>query len=227
MAVIRLARSLIHSSAAHVTGFALLAVFASARNTEAMCVDVMLQFGQGLPAPTLVESMKEEAARIWEPYGVRMAWVAANDAAGCPRPQVSFDVLVGRQRAQGRKIVLGSTRLTLLPIRCAPILIDYPATEQLLEGLRIDYLLQTVGRRSVAPVDLGRALGRILAHEIGHVVLGAATHQSRGLMRAAFVAQDLIRPQRSMYRLSATEVARLRARESVLSKPASTPVGQP
>ena len=76
----------------------------------------------------------------------------------------------------------------------------------------------------MAPLDLGRALGRVLAHEIGHVVLAAAKHQSRGLMRASFVAEDLIRPQRWSYTLSEAEVARLRERELVLNNQANLPV---
>jgi hypothetical protein len=96
-----------------------------------------------------------------------------------------------------------------------PVYIDSGAIERLIDGLS-GQLFQVLGRRYVAPVDLGRALGRVLAHEIGHIVLAAAEHQSRGLMRASFVAEDLIRPQRHPYTLSEAEVARLRERELAL-----------
>jgi hypothetical protein len=84
-------------------------------------------------------------------------------------------------------MVLGSTRLAASTSRYAPIYIDHDATEQLLESLSVGHAFQVLGRRNVGPVDLGRALGRVLAHEIGHVVLAAAKHQSR----ASLVAEDL------------------------------------
>jgi hypothetical protein len=43
--------------------------------------------------------------------------------------------------------------------------------------------------------------------------IAVAAHQSRGLMRESFLAEDLIRPQRRPYTLSEAEVARLRERE--------------
>jgi hypothetical protein len=171
----------------------------------------------------LVESMKEEASWIWAPYRVRIEWPTATGTAGCARPQVSFDVLVDRQRSRGPKIVLGSTRLAASIIRHAPVYIHHGATEQVLESLSVGHVVRLLQRLKTAPVDLGRALGRVLAHEIGHVVLAAARHQRQGLMRASFSAEDLIRPQRWSYTLSKTEVARLRERELVLNDQVSAP----
>jgi hypothetical protein len=225
----RIRRFLIPWSAVRVPAFTVLALLAATRNTQAMCVDVTLQFREGQPAPTLVESMKEEASWIWAPYGVRIAWPTANGTQGCALPQVSFDVLdvlVDRQRSRSPKIVLGSTRLTPSPIRHAPIYIDYDATEQVLGSLSTERVLQLLGRQNPAPVDFGRALGRVLAHEIGHVILAAARHPRQGLMRASFTAEDLVRPQRRSFTLSEAEVARLRERELVLYDQASAPTRQ-
>jgi hypothetical protein len=73
-----------------------------------------------------------------------------------------------------------------------------------------------VGHLFEAPADVGRALGRVLAHEIGHVILGAPGHQPRGLMRFAFPPSELIGHSRLAYRLSPLEQARLRQREAEL-----------
>jgi hypothetical protein len=62
------------------------------------------------------------------------------------------------------------------------------------------------------------ALGRVLAHELGHVLLGSpAYHDQDGLMRATFLSNDLARPERSRFRLTDRSVARLRARITSLS----------
>jgi hypothetical protein len=46
---------------------------------------------------------------------------------------------------------------------------------------------------------LGLVLGRALAHEIGHFLLGAAEHARRGLMRASFPARDLVDPRAAKF----------------------------
>jgi hypothetical protein len=61
--------------------------------------------------------------------------------------------------------------------------------------------------------DLGWALGRVLAHEIGHALLGGPPfHDATGLMRAAFTADDLAQPEPKSFRLADESAARLRAR---------------
>jgi hypothetical protein len=135
---------------------------------------------------------------------------------------MSFDVWVDRRRTRmptSSTPVLGSTRLAPSTIRRAPIFIDRGATEQLLERLNAGRVVQLLARTSAGPADVGRALGRILAHEIGHVILQVTGHQPHGLMRPTFRPEDLIRLQRSSYTLSSAEVARLHERELALSAP--------
>ena len=54
---------------------------------------------------------------------------------------------------------------------------------------------------------LSRALGRVIAHEIGHYLLGP--RHSSGLMRRAFSAADLVDRSSARFRLSALDVQRL------------------
>ena len=82
----------------------------------------------------------------------------------------------------------------------------------MLDSLTVEELTGTIGRPSVGPRDLGRALGRVLAHEIGHVLLGLPSHQPHGLMRRAFHPLDMVNPLRASYDLSPLERARLRHR---------------
>jgi hypothetical protein len=59
---------------------------------------------------------------------------------------------------------------------------------------------------------LGLALGRVIAHEIGHHLLGIE-HAARGLMRAVFDARTLVDPRASPnFALDESGRARLRER---------------
>ena len=205
-----------------------VAMFAVAGQAAAgMCVGVRLRFADRAPSRALVESMQDEAAALWRRYGLRIQWQAEPRAATCAAVQASFDVLVDRPtHAPGTPLsgALGRTRVAPGALAAAPIYIDEDATERVLGLLAADTLMRLTGHPFVARPDLGRALGRVLAHEIGHLVLAARAHQSRGLMRAVFLADDLVAHQRGSYDLSGAELARLRDREAELGpRTASAP----
>jgi hypothetical protein len=61
--------------------------------------------------------------------------------------------------------------------------------------------------------------GRVLAHELGHVLLGSpGYHDPAGLMKARFMADDLVRLERSRFRLADSSIVRLRDRIATLSE---------
>jgi hypothetical protein len=74
-------------------------------------------------------------------------------------------------------------------------------------------------RRTVSVLDreLATALGRVLAHEIGHVILDVSDHEREGLMRAAFPPTELAEPDRTPYRLTCSGASRLAARLRALT----------
>lgn len=111
----------------------------------------------------------------------------------------------------------------LASIDHTPVYVDQGATERLLESLTRAELFLLVGHTFAAPADVGRALGRVLAHEIGHVILSARGHQPRGLMRRVFLAPDLVAPQRHPYELSRAELERLRERQVELGQTPDVP----
>ena len=65
---------------------------------------------------------------------------------------------------------------------------------------------------------VGQALGRVVAHELGHVLLALPVHDRSGLMRPVFVASDLV-GSRDQFRLSPTNRRRLDKRLSRLANP--------
>jgi hypothetical protein len=87
--------------------------------------------------------------------------------------------------------------------------------ERLLGSLTAATLGRVVGRQQLTPSDVGRALGRVLAHEVGHVLLAGSSHARSGLMRASFVPAELVDYRRRAYTLSSAEVARLARRAAV------------
>jgi hypothetical protein len=107
---------------------------------------------------------------------------------------------------------LGRTQVDAHGLTGGSIRIYYDAVERALDLLSFDERRSVLGYSHVAYDDLGRALGRILAHEIGHVLLAAPNHQRHGLMRAQFAAGDLLVRDRGQYSLSEREIAQLHNR---------------
>ena len=58
---------------------------------------------------------------------------------------------------------------------------------------------------------LGRIIGRALAHEIGHYLLGSPKHSERGLMRAVIDPEYLVSPSAAFLTVSDGDVQALRA----------------
>ena len=56
---------------------------------------------------------------------------------------------------------------------------------------------------------MGRALGRVLGHEIGHFLLGSRDHTAKGLMRSEQILTDLVSPDWRRFALSAEGAALL------------------
>ena len=61
-------------------------------------------------------------------------------------------------------------------------------------------------------VDSGVLLGRVMAHEIGHMLLGTTSHPRVGLMRALWITRELRRDLPSDWTFSGKEAAELRRR---------------
>ena len=66
---------------------------------------------------------------------------------------------------------------------------------------------------AIAGVDEGELLGRAIAHEISHLLLGSRDHQHYGLMRGVWTAHELADERPWDWRLSHTE--RLRIRQAI------------
>lgn len=61
-------------------------------------------------------------------------------------------------------------------------------------------------------LDVSALLGRAIAHEIGHLLLGTADHPTGGLMRALWSQDELRGLKPSHWRFSSGEAARMLSR---------------
>lgn len=179
-------------------------------------VDVRLRVNGGRPPEALVESMEMEASAIWQQYGVALHWPSPQaDASG----STLFDVLLDQHHHVETHAALGEARLAAQPGGYAAIRLDRQAVEDAMRSLTFDQLAH-LGHASPGLSDVGRALGRVLAHELGHALLATRSHQTTGLMRPSFTGDELLAETPALYGLSAAEVARLRLVQGPRHEPA-------
>jgi hypothetical protein len=179
--------------------------------------------------PRQLLTMAREATAIWEPYGVALDWVRPGEQVlGLPAGHGVLtisrdgpaDRLASRPSAARR---LGAVLfLKGRDVAENTVALDVEATRQTVEEARWADGRVADWPSSLREELLGRALGRVLAHEIGHYLLVWRAHTPDGLMRAAFHGEVLIEPGRRAFELSDRLVPRLRTRLAQLSTPGST-----
>jgi hypothetical protein len=186
------------------------------------CIDVDLRFTGAAPSPALVRSLQRETTAIWGVYDVRVLWATAADA--CLSVAGAFDAVVDDRPSEsaGAPVPLGRTHVVSPRAGRIPIQVHRGATEDLIAFLRVEEVTRLTGHPVPVPNDIGRALGRVLAHEIGHVLLGARDHRPQGLMRATFLAQDLIALPTRPYYLLEDDLRRLREQACLVAARATT-----
>jgi hypothetical protein len=84
------------------------------------------------------------------------------------------------------------------------------------------YVDRVAAMARTAGIDAGTLLGRVAAHEIGHLLLGTVSHRPTGLMRAEWSTALLQRQNASDWRLSKLDAAN--AREGVLRRARALPL---
>lgn len=153
----------------------------------------------GLTTLVVLAEAEREAARIWAPAGITFDWARSSPArairagellvmvrerlAGPPRT----DLRVSRRHTLGRVILVTPDRPSRL-IELAMPTIAASVLHATLFGRPIRELPDATRELAV-----GRGLGRVLAHEIGHWLFGRE-HTPHGLMRASVKHRELVDP---------------------------------
>jgi hypothetical protein len=169
----------------------------------------------GTPTPPdVVHHATKQAAAIWRPHGVLIA--AEGDLTACPAdaPTESVTVVMTAINATSAKLRL--PRLGQIDFAGDGM----PDPEIVIAS---EYLQQQVERATWSGQPLanrpptlrrqaaGRAIGRVLAHELGHYLLRMPSHGREGLMRPVYSIPALLEPQTRKYRLGESDAARLGA----------------
>lgn len=150
---------------------------------------------------SLVSRICAEAEAIWAPAGIALEWNrdASKDEAARLVIEVTID---DRPAPVGRDGALGWLTFTR----------DRPDRLIHLSRASAEELL----RSKPSPNDptitsheatIGRALGRALAHELGHYVLRSKVHTQRGLMRAKWTSDQSFALFRDGFELTSQERA--------------------
>ena len=188
-----------------------------ARACEPFQIRVRLRIDHSIAAGPIAARLKDEADAIWRPYGIRLEWVDA-DSSEPAASGVSLDVTVERRFAGADGLegpaIAGRTYVLPVGANWRPIRVSFDAIENVIAGRTG---APASGAAVVRNLELGRALGRVLAHEIGHVLIDVPGHDRTGLMRPMFYAEQLADADRSAFRLACGAVDRLRHRLGVLN----------
>ena len=182
-----------------------LPLFACAVAASAADITVIVDF-DGPHSDKSVQQMKRETEEIFKPAGVHIDWRARTDIG-----RESYENLV-MVHFKGRCILEPAPMLydergpyafaynsdgDVLPfseVECEPVAASVHSAMDGDDFARPDYLL-------------GRALGRVLAHELVHILTKSATHGREGVTQATFSSRELIG---APLRLTRTDVERLR-----------------
>jgi hypothetical protein len=171
-------------------------------------IDVLLT-----TAPTLSTmaraSMIDEATTIWRRQGVDIKWLPAT--ADRPVASNRLRVLIVQKRLSLNRVAEPVPIGELVqPVTGHPFaLISIEGAQQLMSSVR--------GRAGYALISrderrLGMVLGRALAHEIGHYLLGTHTHARNGLMRPNFNALEFADLRSGTFELDHDAATWLRSR---------------
>jgi hypothetical protein len=166
-----------------------------------------------VPAASLAGA-ESEAALIFKRAGISLEWidcrVRGNDGPSCTEPLIDGrDLmlrLVDRLPSDGHHIVaLGESML------------DREQRSGVLMTIDL-FPVRAVAGRSSTPIST--LLGRAIAHEIGHLLLGSAEHTRSGLMRALWSQDELRGFKPAHWGFSARESAQMRQTVRGKSRPA-------
>ena len=183
-------------------------------------------------SPALVQGVLAEADAIWRPSGISFVWrrmprvgapdLRSVDAAPCLAKTLHLTIGDSRGAAKNSHLPLGWIMFDELTAPAQEIYLSSANARQMIEDAR-----GVVGLIDQMPVLqretlLARAMGRALAHELGHYLLASKVHTERGLMKAILTASELFMPDSQGLRIEPAQrravAARLRGEPLVASQ---------
>lgn len=185
-----------------------------------MFIALLLHVALAVPpsfSPAVARIAVAEAADIWMPYGVAID--LAGPCGWAPDQSTVLSLVAAENaRALPASGAFGGSRwrrplgaITFAPDGAPAPVITVFVTDlvQLVSRTHVLGADQWQWPRALFDLVVGRALGRVLAHELGHFLLRSPAHTAAGLMRPLQRADDLVAPARASFTLSPAESARV------------------
>ena len=149
--------------------------------------------------------MRAELQRLLEPAGIEVVWKRMADRqAGETFDLVAVTSFTG-SCSVGRSVLATQASVSLADTSISD--------GRILPFFRIDCpkIIGMLGSQT-EPSFLGRALARVAAHEMYHIVAQTAEHQERGVAKASFSIRDLTADR---FELDAWSLNRMRLKSSI------------
>jgi len=192
-----------HSTQARLLGIPVLTFLFGAATLGAQTPVVTIRYYNHADIPAAeLESAEREAANIFALAGIGLVWV------DCGISPDEADKIAACDRVVDRK---GAT-LKLIPESMAAGLPRPKEQFAISVPSMIFVFWQRVHEAAVkANLPEGQLLGDILAHELGHEVLGESSHSKSGIMKARLEPEDFALAERGLLRFSTAQAEQMRA----------------
>lgn len=161
-----------------------------------------LAFAESTLQSAVIRAAAAEAADIWAPYGVAVEVAAPCGSA--PDDTETLTVAIARSVSPESEPWHATLGVIIFDANGAPhprMTVYFDRLMELISGAPTWLANEPHWPRALRDKVIGRALGRVIAHEIGHFVLRSRDHASSGLMRRVQGADELIAPDRSRFAL--------------------------
>ena len=174
-------------------------------------------------SPTLVTRVLAEAGDIWRTAGVAIVWRLESTISPS-----SLRVVIGHWTSlivhDDLSLPLGWITFDDSGAPRQEVYVSYANARALMDQARGSIALSERMPRAERDTLLGRAMGRALAHEMGHYLLASKAHSVGGLMRARLTATEFFALDRSPFDLDSQQRAAIAGR---LTPPAAVAALQP
>jgi hypothetical protein len=181
---------------------------------------------------SLIKRVLEETDAIWRASGVSFVWRrAAREMASSERiaeagqyVPATLRVIIGEKRGVARdyRTPLGWIVFDDEREPQQEIYLSHANALTLMEASRAVVGVMTQMPIAQREILLARAMGRALAHEIGHYLLASKVHTPRGLLQASRTATELFSIERAGFQIDPSQrqqiAARLRGEARVVSR---------
>jgi hypothetical protein len=166
-------------------------------------------------SPALLKLALAETDAIWRTSGVRFVWRRGGGAAEAgPYVPNTLHLIVGNDRGIGRagRLPLGWIVFDDVNAPQQEIYLSYANAVEMMGGARV--VVGIVEQMPLAQRELllARAMGRALAHEMGHYLLASKVHTDHGLMKAVLTATELFTTDTVALRIDAAQRQTVAAR---------------